>query len=72
MESISTEEKHASNQKDEEGNDGQNGKKKKMRIPGIVYMSRVPQYMSVKKVREVLGDHGELGNVFLQPDGKYQ
>ena len=38
--------------------------------PGIIYMSRIPTLMNVKKVRETLGVYGEIGKIFLQPDGK--
>ena len=44
--------------------------KGKEREAGIIYLSRVPPYMSVKNVRHLLGVHGEIGRVFLQPDGK--
>lgn len=39
--------------------------------PGIVYFSRIPPYMSVKKVRQIFTHHGEIGRIFLQPDGNY-
>lgn len=38
--------------------------------PGIIYLSKIPQYMSVKKIKQIFEHHGELGRVFLQPDGK--
>ena len=40
--------------------------------PGIIYLSRIPQFMSVKKVREIFSQYGIVGRVFLQVDGKYR
>ncbi len=37
---------------------------------GIIYLSRIPPYMSVKKIRHMFRQHGELGRIFLQPNGK--
>lgn len=34
---------------------------------GIIYLSTIPQYMNVTKVREIFGQYGELGRVYLQP-----
>jgi len=38
----------------------------KTRKKGIVYLSSIPKYMNVTKLREVLGQYGEIGRVFLQ------
>ena len=46
-------------------------KTKKEVEPGIVYLSRIPTLMSVKKLRQILETYGEIGRVFLQPDGKH-
>lgn len=43
------------------------GKKKTKR--GVVYLSCIPQSMSVKRLREEMDKYGETGNIFLQPDG---
>jgi len=45
-------------------------KKKTMKEvePGIIYLSRIPTLMSVKKLRQILETYGEIGRVFLQPD----
>lgn len=43
---------------------------KKDNKPGVIYLSRVPRNMQVKKLREILSVYGELGRVFLQADGK--
>jgi len=34
---------------------------------GIIYLSSIPKYMNVTKVREFLGEYGDIGRVFLQP-----
>lgn len=39
----------------------------KKRKKGIVYLSSIPKYMNVTKLRELLGDYGEIGRLFLQP-----
>jgi len=63
----------------EEENDDENdvkipkpakSKKKKMKEAGIIYLSRIPAYMSVKVIREMLGQYGEIGRLFLQPNEK--
>ncbi|XP_013402130.1 activator of basal transcription 1 [Lingula anatina] len=41
---------------------------KKEREAGIIYFSRIPPYMSVKKVRQIFEQFGEIGRIFLQPD----
>ena len=45
-------------------------KKKKTNTPGIIYLSRIPTSMNVKKIREIFGEFGEVDKLFLQPDGK--
>lgn len=44
--------------------------KKKLKEAGIIYLSRIPAYMSVKVIREMLGHYGEIGRLFLQPNEK--
>lgn len=39
----------------------------KIRKKGIVYLSSIPKYMNVTKLRELLGVYGDVGRVFLQP-----
>lgn len=39
----------------------------RIRKKGIVYLSSIPKYMNVTKLRELLGHYGEIGRVFLQP-----
>jgi len=38
--------------------------------PGIIYFSRIPEHMSVKKIRQIFSEYGELDRIFLQPDDK--
>jgi len=56
---------------DEEPSDNEisNSKKKSTLRPGIIYLSRIPPYMKPLKVRHVFSDFGEIGRVFLQPEG---
>ena len=37
--------------------------------PGIIYLSRIPPYMKPLKVRQIFSEFGEVGRVFLQPEG---
>ena len=36
---------------------------------GVVYLSKIPTFMSVKKLRQMFEQYGEIGRIFLQPDG---
>lgn len=40
-------------------------KKKKKR--GIIYLSTIPPYMNVAKIREIFSQYGEIGRIYLQP-----
>lgn len=42
----------------------QNKKEKR----GIIYLSTIPKFMNVTKVREIFGEYGEIDRVFLQPE----
>jgi len=44
--------------------------KYKESTPGVVYLSRIPTGMNVKILRQVLGEYGEIGRLFLQPNEK--
>ena len=44
-------------------------KKKKPVQSGIIYLSRIPTLMNVSIIRRYFENFGELGRVFLQPDG---
>lgn len=43
--------------------------KKKIRKRGIIYLSTIPPYMNVAKIREIFAQYGEVGRIFLQPSG---
>ena len=42
-------------------------KNKNEKIPGVVYLSRIPTKMNVKLIREYLGAMGEIDRVYLEP-----
>ncbi|GBP54673.1 Pre-rRNA-processing protein esf2 [Eumeta japonica] len=44
--------------------------KSKTRKRGIIYLSTIPPYMNVAKIREIFGQFGDIGRVYLQPNGK--
>lgn len=39
-------------------------------VSGIIYLSSVPQYMSVQKLRNIFSEYGEVGRTFFQPTEK--
>lgn len=41
----------------------ENRKKKKS---GIIYLSTIPKYMNITKVREIFSTYGKVGRVYLQ------
>ena len=45
-------------------------KKEKKEKPGVIYLSSVPEYMSVQKLRNIFSEYGEVGRTFFQPVGK--
>ncbi|KAH8397774.1 hypothetical protein KR222_000965 [Zaprionus bogoriensis] len=42
----------------------------KKRKKGIIYISNIPKHMNVTRLREILGDFGKIGRVYLQPEKK--
>ena len=44
-------------------------KKKSETEAGVIYLSRIPTGMNVTKVRQVFEQYGEVGRMFIQPDG---
>ncbi|CAL1539983.1 unnamed protein product [Lymnaea stagnalis] len=42
-------------------------KLRKKEKPGIIYLSTVPEFMSVQKLRNVFGEFGEVNRTFFQP-----
>ena len=45
-------------------------RKAKETNPGVVYMSRLPPFMKPAKIRNIFSQYGEVGRLFLQPEGK--
>ncbi|KAI8127863.1 Pre-rRNA-processing protein esf2 [Lucilia cuprina] len=43
-------------------------KSKKKRKKGIIYISNIPKHMNVTRIREILGEYGKIGRVYLQPE----
>ena len=41
----------------------------KERSTGIVYLSRIPPFMKPRKVRHLLSQFGDVGRIYLQPEG---
>jgi hypothetical protein len=39
---------------------------------GIVYLSKIPPFMKPIKIRHLLGKFGEIGRVYLAPEGRFQ
>ncbi|XP_028031536.1 pre-rRNA-processing protein esf2-like [Bombyx mandarina] len=44
--------------------------KQKTRKRGIIFLSTIPPYMNVAKIREIFSQFGEVGRIYLQPTGK--
>ncbi|XP_068626296.1 uncharacterized protein [Battus philenor] len=44
--------------------------KKKIKKRGIVYLSTIPPFMNVAKIREIFTQFGEVGRIYLQPSTK--
>lgn len=42
------------------------GSKIKKRKRGIVYLSNIPKYMNISKIRELFSIYGEVGRIYLQ------
>ncbi|XP_043262074.1 activator of basal transcription 1-like [Colletes gigas] len=45
---------------------GENATETKKRKRGIIYLSSIPKYMNIAKIREILSEYGEIGRVYLQ------
>lgn len=43
-------------------------KARKKEKRGIIFLSTIPKFMNVTKVREIFGEFGEVDRVFLQPE----
>ncbi|KAJ9593396.1 hypothetical protein L9F63_015100 [Diploptera punctata] len=55
------------NEENVERNGVKGGLEKKKKKCGIIYISTLPKYMNVTKVREIFGSYGEIDRVYLQP-----
>ena len=47
-------------------------KRRKLPEPGVIYLSKIPALMNVKTIRDIFSQYGEIGKIFLQPNGKLQ
>ncbi|CAB3240162.1 unnamed protein product [Arctia plantaginis] len=56
----------------DENNSGSSNrlKTKKTKKRGIVYLSTIPPYMNVAKIREIFSEFGEIGRIYLQSTSK--
>lgn len=43
-----------------------NVSKTKKRKRGIVYLSSIPKYMNIAKIRELFSVYGKIGRIYLQ------
>lgn len=43
-----------------------NTSKVKRKKPGIVYLSNIPKYMNITKIRELFSIYGKVGRIYLQ------
>lgn len=48
-------------------NNSDSGKVVKTKKRGIVFLSTIPPYMNVAKIREIFSKYGEIGRIYLQP-----
>ena len=40
-------------------------------VPGIVYLGYIPPRLRPRHVRNLLASYGEIGRIFLQPEGNF-
>lgn len=57
---------NSQNASDENNISNSGAGKKKTRKRGIVYLSTIPPYMNVAKIREIFSEFGEVGRIYLQ------
>lgn len=38
---------------------------------GVIYLSRIPTKMTVSVLRDILSRYGDVGRIFLRPDGTF-
>jgi RNA recognition motif-containing protein len=46
-------------------------KRRKLPEPGVIYLSKIPALMNVKTVKDIFSQYGEIGKIFLQPNGEH-
>ena len=46
--------------------------KRRTRVPGVVYLSRVPPFMKPYKLKHLLSPYGSVGRIYLQPEGMFK
>lgn len=54
---------------DDSGNENEIVEKKdtkKVKKRGIIYLSFIPKFMNVTKLRELMSEYGEVGRIYLQ------
>lgn len=52
---------------DKQSDSGTGLLRKKTKKRGIIYLSTIPPYMNVAKIREIFSKFGEIGRIYLQP-----
>ncbi|KAJ2940689.1 hypothetical protein O0L34_g14798 [Tuta absoluta] len=55
---------------DNNSDSGNKVNKKKTRKRGIVFLSTIPPYMNVAKIREIFSQFGDVGRIYLQSSAK--
>lgn len=54
-----------------EGNAQLNQEGTKKVVPGIIYLGHIPPRFRPRHVRNLLSSYGEVGRIFLQPEGEW-
>jgi ESF2/ABP1 family protein len=55
---------------DDEDDENKDEKKEKSSKPGVVYLSRIPPFMSPAQVKTMLSSFGKVSRVYLRPEDK--
>jgi ESF2/ABP1 family protein len=45
--------------------------KKTKNKTGVIYLSRIPPFMKPAKIKHLLSRYGEIGRVYLAPEGNW-
>lgn len=45
--------------------------KRHTKVPGVIYLSRVPPFMKPHKLKHLLSPYGTVGRIYLRPEGMY-